>query len=226
MAVASLILGIVAIVFCWFPVIGIIAGVIALILGIIQLSRLNNSQEKKGKGMSIAGIITGIIGVVISVIIVIVIATTASVFFNSVNDYSNKQNNIASSLKSSYSVGEKADIDGLMLSVTSVSDYISTNEYYQPDAGKKFIKVNISAENESKEDKYISTISFDCYADNSAASTGYVSESDELTGATISTGKNASGALYFEVSENANKIELQYSINSLSDSPKVIFNLK
>jgi hypothetical protein len=226
MAVASLVLGLVAILFCWIPWIGILAGVIALILGIIRLLKMKKSEEKKGKGMSIAGIITGVIGLAISVIILIIAVTTANVFINSVNDYSNKQNNIVSSLKSSYNVGEKADIDGLMLSVTSVSDYISTNEYYQPNAGNKFIKVNIYAENQSKEDQNISTIDFNCYADDSAVSTGYVSEDDEFTGATIATGKNVSGILYFEVPETANKIELQYSINYLSDSAKVIFNLK
>ncbi|RGE24281.1 DUF4190 domain-containing protein [Leucobacter sp. wl10] len=66
LAIAALVLGIVSLVFCWIPAIGIIAGVVGLILGIIAL------RKRQSKGMSLTGIITGALGIVASIIILIV----------------------------------------------------------------------------------------------------------------------------------------------------------
>ena len=63
MAVAALVLGIFAIV---IPVLGIVTGAIAIALGSASLRR------PKGKGMAVAGIITGSIGALMSVVAVLV----------------------------------------------------------------------------------------------------------------------------------------------------------
>ena len=61
LAICSLVLGILAIVFSFLPYIGIILALIALPQGIVSLV-----QKRPGKGLAIAGIITGIFGILLS----------------------------------------------------------------------------------------------------------------------------------------------------------------
>jgi len=64
LAIASLILGILS----FFPGLGILIGIIAVILGIVAL--INVKKEKlKGRGMAIAGIILGILGVLFTLLL-------------------------------------------------------------------------------------------------------------------------------------------------------------
>jgi hypothetical protein len=59
LATASMVIGIVGMVFCWVPFLGFILGILALILGIVALSRCNRDPKLEGKGMAIAGIALG-----------------------------------------------------------------------------------------------------------------------------------------------------------------------
>lgn len=65
MAILSLIFGIVSIVTCCIGI-GLVFGIIAIVLSGISLSK-----KKKGKGLSIGGLVTGIIGTLLSLVIVI-----------------------------------------------------------------------------------------------------------------------------------------------------------
>lgn len=64
LAVCSLVLGILSIVFCLFPYLSIIIGLVGLIQGIVCLA-----QRRAGRGMAIAGIVTGVLGVMISILL-------------------------------------------------------------------------------------------------------------------------------------------------------------
>ena len=69
LAISSLVLGIVGVVFSWFvPFIGIVGGIVGLILGILA--------RKKGqpKGMSLTGIILSAVAIVLAIIAIIVVA--------------------------------------------------------------------------------------------------------------------------------------------------------
>jgi len=71
MAIASLVLGIVGLVLCWVPLLGLAASIVGLILGI-------KGQRSTGKGMAIAGIVLSSIGLFISAIIFIAWASMFS----------------------------------------------------------------------------------------------------------------------------------------------------
>jgi hypothetical protein len=60
-SVASLVLGICGVVFCWIPVIGFFLQIAALITGII------GAQHPNGKGMAIAGLVMGAIMLVLGI---------------------------------------------------------------------------------------------------------------------------------------------------------------
>ena len=66
MAIASLVLGILALITSFTVIGGVVLGLLALIFGILVLRR-----NAPGRGMAIGGIVTGAIGVVLAVILII-----------------------------------------------------------------------------------------------------------------------------------------------------------
>src|SRR5690554_1939066 len=72
MATASLVLGIVSIVLCFFWVVGVISGILAIVLALVAKSKIKADSNLGGSGAATGGLITGIIGVILSVIIVVV----------------------------------------------------------------------------------------------------------------------------------------------------------
>lgn len=81
MAAASLVLGIIGVVFTCCYGVGAVFGVIALAFGIISFQNIKKSQEaQKGGNMSVAGIILGIIAILIGVLIVAFIIANRGMF--------------------------------------------------------------------------------------------------------------------------------------------------
>ena len=67
-AIASMILGIIGLITCFL---GIIFGGLAVIFGHLSISRINKSpQIKSGKGMAIAGLVTGYISLLLFIFLV------------------------------------------------------------------------------------------------------------------------------------------------------------
>ena len=62
-AIASLICGIMGIVFCWLPIVDLGVNIAGLVCAIITLSK-----RYDGKGMAIGGLITSIIGLLLSIL--------------------------------------------------------------------------------------------------------------------------------------------------------------
>ena len=75
-------------------------------------------------------------------------------------------------------------------------------------------------ENTGDTEHFISTLDFDCYADDVAVQAYYGGE-DDLS-ATLSPGRKASGSVYFEVPENAQSLEVEYTTDYWTGS-KAIF---
>jgi len=76
LSIASLVLGILGLVFFWFPLVGIICSILGLIFGIVA------AAKKRGiKGLNIAGIILSAIALVILIIIVAVGAAAVAAGF-------------------------------------------------------------------------------------------------------------------------------------------------
>jgi hypothetical protein len=70
MAIGALVLGILALLFCWTVIGGILFGLVALILGFIASGRAKRGVAT-GRGMAIAGIVLGLLGLLISVGLVV-----------------------------------------------------------------------------------------------------------------------------------------------------------
>jgi len=60
-----MVLGIIAVITCYF---GIFLGIIAVIFGHLSLSKMKRNPQLSGKGMAIAGLATGYVAIAISVL--------------------------------------------------------------------------------------------------------------------------------------------------------------
>ncbi len=60
--ITALVCGIVSIVMCWVPLIGLVSAIIGIVFG------SKGMKKVQGKGMAIAGLVTGIIGLILSVL--------------------------------------------------------------------------------------------------------------------------------------------------------------
>lgn len=74
-AVAALICGILSIFFCWVPLVDLGVSIAAVVCGIITLTK-----KYDGKGMAIAGLITGVIGLLLSLYFMFCYAIVGALF--------------------------------------------------------------------------------------------------------------------------------------------------
>lgn len=81
MGVAALVLGILAILFCWTAVGGIVFGILAIVLGALGAGRARRGQATN-RGVAIGGVVTGVLGLIVGVVLA-VIFVVAGVFFTS-----------------------------------------------------------------------------------------------------------------------------------------------
>ena len=88
MAIAGLIMGIFALVLCWFPVVNWILGLLGLIFSIIGIAKKNGGA----KGAAIAGLILTILGAILS------IAMFGAIMGTSLNQYLEQAESAASSV--------------------------------------------------------------------------------------------------------------------------------
>jgi type IV pilus assembly protein PilA len=114
-AVASLVLG------CLFiiPLLGILCSLVAVVLGIVALVKINKHKETyKGEGLAIAGIVLGSVGI----LVIPVIALMAAIA-------------IPNLLRARISANEAAAKSSLRTVSTAVETYVSANNGRYPSSG-------------------------------------------------------------------------------------------
>lgn len=63
LAIASIVCGILSLVFFWVPLFGFLLGIIAIIFGAVAIRQIGREPNLGGRGMAIAGLVCGIVGV-------------------------------------------------------------------------------------------------------------------------------------------------------------------
>ena len=120
-----------------------------------------------------------------------------------------------------YHVGDAVQAGNLKIVYMASGTYQEDNEFLQPEEGNKYVFLKFAFENTSTtSDCSVSVFSFDCFADGYAAQAYYGGE-DGLS-ATLSAGRTTTGAIYFEVPNDAQTIEVEYEENVLTDK-KILF---
>lgn len=123
----------------------------------------------------------------------------------------------------SFYVGDIVDTGNLKITFLSAEEYISDNQFLQPKAGNTYYRVGFEFENISKNDQYVSSWSFECYADGYSAEQTYFD--DEMLDATLSSGKKTKGYVFFEVPKDAQSVILEYETNYWTEN-KIEFVVK
>ena len=126
------------------------------------------------------------------------------------------------SVDNTFNVGDVVETDNFRITYESAGEYTNSNEFLQPKDGYVYWEFKFKFENISNTDQTVSTMmDWECYADNSKADQTWIVDDNGLDGK-LSAGREAEGAVYFEVPKDAESIELEYDIN-FWQSDKIIF---
>ena len=211
LAVASFIVGLVAFMSGWLPCWGLLAGSAAIVLGAIAL------KKGTGKGLSIAGIVTGGIAALTSIIFTIffIVALTAgTAIVDKAQTEVQKQTAEAQQMmnaKKDFAKGETAVFGTLEVKVGSVTrGYKPENQYYQADDGKEYIVVNIMVKNSGQESEYVSPFTFSMNNDGVATANAFVTVDPTLDASDLAPGASTSGNVVYEIDQGAANLKLQY----------------
>lgn len=120
-------------------------------------------------------------------------------------------------------VGETLTTNTLKITYKSSADDKGA-QYFPAASGNKIIKLTFEIENISSTDQIVSVYDFKCYSDDVASSAYYYGDNG-LSTTTLSSGRKATGNVYFEVPKNANSIDVEYETNYWSGN-KAIFVVK
>lgn len=122
-----------------------------------------------------------------------------------------------------FNAGDVAETDDLKITFISAEKWKPDNEFTKPKDGCEFWRFELKFENISDSDQTISTmLNWECFADNAKADQSWVEDDSQQLDATLSAGRSAQGALYFEVPKGSKSIELEYDINFWGND-KIIF---
>ena len=122
-----------------------------------------------------------------------------------------------------YKVGDVVESSRLKIAYESCEEYVSDNMFIVPAEGYRFVSCRFEFENVGTSDEYISSFSFDCYADGLNCKGAYIRDDD--LNATLSAGRKAKGTVTFEVPIDAEVIEVEYLSNYWT-SNRVVFTVK
>lgn len=120
-------------------------------------------------------------------------------------------------------VGETLTTNTLKITYKSSADDKGA-QYFPAASGNKIIKLTFEIENISSTDQIVSVYDFKCYSDDVASSAYYYGDNG-LSTTTLSSGRKATGNVYFEVPQNANSIDVESETNYWSGN-KAIFVVK
>ncbi len=98
------------------------------------------------------------------------------------------------------------------------------SEFSKPDSGYKYIRVFAEAKNTGTSDVFVNSGDFKCYADNKPADDPYWGD-ERFNGDELSAGREADGYLYYQIPDGAQKIEIEYELNFITDK-KVYYDIE
>ena len=123
-----------------------------------------------------------------------------------------------------FHLGDSIDTGKAIVTFKSAEDYTTDNMFMQPQEGNKLICAYFIIENTGNSDLFTGPFDFSCYADNSSTEAHYFDEK-ALSSDTLSPGRKSEGYVWFEVPENAVKIEIEYEMSWWTQD-KAIFIVK
>lgn len=215
-AITALIVGIVAFISGWIPFFGLLAGIAAVVFGIVGLRKMQN------KGMSITGIVTGglavLTGFFVTIATVIAIGGL-SLFSQSIDEIVNEVEESNSSVQEQidaqkdFEKGETAQFDKFDVTINSVQrNFIPGDSYSRAGEGKEFVLLNITVKNTTDKQQYVGPIYFQVNDGGLAINRAYATVDSEFESGDLSAGASTSGNVVYEVTKDATDLKLQYTV--------------
>jgi len=203
MHIASLVLGIIAIITCFIPFFGAAVALIALIIAIAAMCIKRPNNE--GKGMKIAGLVLSIISLIISLLVTLVLPGVLLIT-NLGTDLIEDATNELSEISISFQNQLVQSYDGKTISGTEV---LATCMQYQH-SDTISVKIIVDKDKEFNMGKYNTKISDTVKQTLTTAKTGGVS-------VTV-TGENTNQASYTDVASEVNVVDTYYSYTMKNES--------
>ena len=211
LAITSLVLGILAFLSGWFFM-GFVFGIAAVILGIIGL------KKPGGKGMSIAGIVTGGLGALSGILFTVIggLAILGSTAF--LSEYSEELNQAVeqalgqrTSDKTEWNVGETAQFGDFDVRITNVErDFNPESEFFAASEGNELVALTLEAKNTSDAAEYIGSFEFTLVANGLGKSPSFATKDPDFESGDLQAGATTTGNIVFEVPAGATNLVLQY----------------
>ena len=229
LSVAALVVGIVAFVSGWIPLWGVLVGIAALVLGILALKKTN------GKGMAIAGIVTGGLGALTGILVTIFFVISLTYIQAGANEYRNQsiekdtQNQQLLDAKKDFSKGETATFGTLEVKANSVTrDYIPESNTYKAGEGKEYVLVNVTVKNTGDESEYVGPYDFSIDSDGLSSTSAYISVDPELESDNLEPGDSVTGNIVYKAKKGATTLKLKYDTTVYSQgsgTKKLVYTL-
>ena len=135
----------------------------------------------------------------------------------------NSDSNETEEVENEFTVGDVVETEYLKISFLSAEPYTDPDGYSKPAEGKEYYRVEFEFENIGDTDQSVGSFEFVCYANGYAVDETWVG--DDMLSATISPGKKAKGAIYYEIPVDATEITLEYETNFWTED-KIVFVIK
>lgn len=194
-----------------------------------EINKKAKRCPKCGAKFGMPGFVKFLIGLfVIFILIIIGISSCANSLSNaideSVDELENSYKDVSG--KTSFNVNETFENAYIKMKITEVNLDFKDYEYASIKDNHKVVMAKVEVENIGEDDQFISYYDYNCYVDGEAMEQQYyLNDNYEDISSTLSSGKKASGYLFFEVSKDATEIIVEYDASWL-DSHNIEFVIK
>lgn len=125
-----------------------------------------------------------------------------------------------------YKLGDQVKLKDNVVTVHTVADYTSSNQFIKPKDGNKFVVVDVSIKNDSKEAINYNLFDFKLQDDKDYSySTGLADKEPSFSSGALQPGQSTRGFLSFEIPTGNQATKLVFTPEFLSTS-QIIFELK
>jgi hypothetical protein len=175
------------------------------------------------------GMSSGVKALIILVIIFVFIIACINSCSNAVNDAIEETKNAYTDIngKISFNVNETFQNKYEKITMTEVNtNFTDYSEYLGPAEGNKVVMLKFEVENinDENDELYVSSLSFNAYADGEAVESFYAADDKyKDLSATVGKGKKTVGYIFYEVPESAQKITVEYNADFWVDGNAIEF---
>ena len=231
MEVASLVLGIIAIVISFIPFIGMFAyvpAIVGIILGIVSLATMK-SRGKNNKAMPIVGIVTSGLSMILAIVLIFVFAFVGSVskniitngirneIFDDYDDYYDDYD-YDNDYDYDYDYDDDDDISRLnnysTVTIDKIERYKGSENLQAYNNDYELVMVTITIKNTDDTPTYISKYDFslvDRYGEDYDPMIDYTYKEATLDSKLLEVGESVTGTLCFQKMKNDNNCYIVYS---------------